>query len=93
MNSGLENSNNSEDLVRWGAGCLVAAAALTGGLILVFIISLALGPPAWVQVTIGVLLVMGGAFLAWLVATAVGQSEGQENRGTRQVGLPDDPRD
>jgi hypothetical protein len=58
--------------VRWGLGCLVAFAAIVGSLVLVFLISFALEPPAWLQVAIGVGLVSGGAVLAWLVATALG---------------------
>ena len=60
--------------LRWTVGCLVGAAALVGALILVLLVTLALQPPGWVQVTIGVALVAGGAALAWLVASALGQS-------------------
>lgn len=64
----------NEEVVRWGAGCLVAAAALTGLLVLILLVAFALQPPAWVQVVLGVGLVIGGAVLAWLVASALGQS-------------------
>lgn len=66
--------------VRWGVGCLIAASALTGMLILVLLLTFALEPPVWVQVAIGVALVGGGALLAWLVASALGQSRGDGRR-------------
>jgi predicted benzoate:H+ symporter BenE len=63
-----------EPALRWTLGCLVGAAALVGTLILVLLVTLALQPPAWVQVLAGIALVGGGALLAWLVASALGQS-------------------
>jgi threonine/homoserine/homoserine lactone efflux protein len=57
--------------VRWGVGCLVAGAALVGVVILVLLVAIALSPPTWVQVVLGVLLAAGGAALAWLVASAL----------------------
>jgi hypothetical protein len=59
--------------VRWGVGCLVAAAAMVGVLALVFLVALVLQPPAWVQVVLGVGLGAGGLVLAWLVAAALGR--------------------
>ena len=63
--------------VRWTLGCFVAMAALTGTLILFFLVAIALEPPTWVQVVLGVLLAAGGAALAWLVAAALGQRSGR----------------
>jgi hypothetical protein len=63
--------------VRWGLGCLLAAIAMMGTLILVLLVVLALQPPAWVQVVLGVALTIGGAALAWLIASALGQSRKQ----------------
>jgi hypothetical protein len=60
--------------LRWTVGCLVGAAAVVGALILVLLVTLALQPPEWLQVAVGVGLVAGGAALAWLVASALGQS-------------------
>lgn len=60
--------------VRWGLGCLVAAAAVVGGLILTLLVAIALQPPAWIQVVLGIGLAVGGAILAWLVASALGQA-------------------
>ena len=66
---------------RWTVGCLVGAAAIVGSLMLVLLIALALQPPEWVQVAAGVLLAAGGALLAWVVATALGQSRRKRSGG------------
>jgi hypothetical protein len=70
---------------RWGFGCLVAAAALVGSLALVFVIAFALGPPEWVLVLLGIGLVLEGALLAWLVASALGRTRGSSRRGPRPL--------
>ncbi|MFN2490611.1 MAG: hypothetical protein ABR529_12935 [Actinomycetota bacterium] len=71
----MSGTNRADDgmrpELRWTVGCLVGATALVGTLILALLIALALQPPTWVQVTVGVLLAAGGALLAWLVATAL----------------------
>ena len=59
--------------VRWTVGCLVASLATVGILILVFLAAIALSPPTWVQVVLGVGLTVGGAIFAWLIATALAQ--------------------
>lgn len=59
--------------LRWTVGCLVASMATTGILILVFLVAIALSPPTWVQVVLGVGLVAGGAIFAWLIASALAQ--------------------
>ncbi len=51
-------------------GCAVGAAATIGIGILVFLIALALQPPVWLQVVIGVTLAAGAAIFTWLVASA-----------------------
>ncbi|CAN5592640.1 hypothetical protein BH24ACT26_BH24ACT26_11370 [soil metagenome] len=66
--------------VRWTVGCLVGAASVVGTLILVLLVTLALQPPPWVQVVVGVLLTAGGAVLAWLVASALGQTRSRRDR-------------
>ena len=71
---GMRGDERARDVVRWTAGCLVAAAATIGVVILVFLVAIALQPPVWVQVVLGVGLAIGGAALAWLVASAVGQA-------------------
>ena len=60
------------DVVRWSVGCLVASAATVGVVILVFLVAVALQPPIWAQIALGVGLAIGGAILAWLVASALG---------------------
>jgi hypothetical protein len=65
------------EFVRWGLGCLVASAALLGVVILAFVIFVALEPPAWVQIGVGIGLAAAGAGLAWLVASALGQTMGK----------------
>ena len=60
--------------VRWTFGCLVAAFATVGLLILFLVVAFALEPPTWIGILLGIGLVAGGALLAWLVASALGQS-------------------
>ena len=60
--------------VRWGLGCFLGAIAMTGSVILVGIIVFALNPPGWVQVVLGIGLILIGAAIAWLVATALAKS-------------------
>ena len=59
--------------LRWTVGCLVASMATVGILILVFLVAIALSPPTWVQVLLGVGLAIGGAIFAWLIASALGE--------------------
>ena len=65
--------------LRWTVGCLVGSLATVGTLILVALVAIALSPPTWIQVVLGVGLACGGAILAWLVAEALGR----HNRGPR----------
>ncbi len=67
---GRAGAERNTDVVRWGVGCAVGAAATIGIGILVFLVALALQPPAWVQVVLGVAMALGGAIFTWLVATA-----------------------
>ncbi|MDQ4142306.1 MAG: hypothetical protein M3198_00940 [Actinomycetota bacterium] len=66
--------------VRWAIGCLVAAVALIGVLLLAALAAFYLQPPAWVQIVLGLALAVGAAVLAWLVATAWGRSAGHGKR-------------
>lgn len=66
--------------VRWTLGCLVGAAAVVGTFMLALLVTLALEPPEWVQILVGLVLTAGGAVLAWLVATALGQSRRRRSR-------------
>lgn len=72
--------------IRWTFGCLVGAAALVGAVILVLLVTLALQPPEWVQVLVGIALVAGGAALAWLVASALGRSRPPDPSGNSDKG-------
>ena len=73
----MSSEEKQDDLrpeVRWGLGCLVGALALGGVLILVLLIAVALRPPVWLQIVLGIALVAGATLLAWLVAVALGGS-------------------
>lgn len=73
--------------IQWGVGCLVGGAALTGALILVLLVSIAVQPPAWLQIVLGVALVGGAMCLAWLFTSALRHShEATPHRGVRAVG-------
>ncbi len=72
--------------VRWTLGCLVGAAAMIGTLILVLLVAIALRPPVWVQVLLGVGLAIGGGALTWLVVSALGEAKAaREDPGPRGV--------
>lgn len=72
--------------VRWTLGCLVGAAAMIGTLILVLLVAIALRPPVWMQVVLGVGLVIGGGALTWLVVSALGQARAaRAETGPRSV--------
>lgn len=71
----------------WGVGCLVAAAAMVGLLILTLLVALALQPPQWVQVLLGIGLAIGGAALAWLVASSLGKSRADRDDKAGPRGL------
>lgn len=72
--------------LRWTVGCLVGSLATVGTLILVGLVAIALSPPVWMQVVLGVGLACGGAILAWLVAEALGH----HHRGPRKRSRPRD---
>jgi Flp pilus assembly protein TadB len=57
--------------VRWTIGIVVGLTAMTGLLILVVLVALALEPPAWLQIAMGVFLVGVACVLAWLVSAAL----------------------
>jgi hypothetical protein len=74
---------NVDSAVQWGVGCLVASAALVGVALMVLLLAFYLQPPTWVQIVLGVVLGVGGALLAWLVATALGRSRAQSHERRR----------
>ena len=71
--------------VRWTLGCLVGTAAMIGTLILVLLVAIALRPPVWMQVLLGIGLAIGGGALTWLVVAALGEARARD-KGPR--GLP-----
>lgn len=66
--------------VHWGVGCLVGAAALAGVVLMVLLLAFYIQPPTWVQIVLGIVLAVGGALLAWLVATALGKAQAEPRR-------------
>ena len=84
--------------VRWGVGCLVGAAAITGMLILLMYIAFTFEPPLWVQLILAVGLTIGGGLLTWIVVTALGESKARSqdpdepSEGSVVERFPDPPR-
>ena len=75
--------------LRWGVGCLVAAAAMVGAVILLMYVAFTFELPVWAQMLLGVGLTLGGALLAWLVFSALTQSRHKNNPPVTPV--PDQP--
>lgn len=69
--------------IQWGIGCLVGAAALIGAGILVLLVSIAVEPPAWLQIVLGVALVGGAICFAWLFTMALRRSQDERAQGAR----------
>ena len=61
--------------VRWVIGVIVGLTAMVGLLILVVLVAIALEPPEWVQIVMGVILVGVACLLTWLVASALEQRD------------------
>jgi hypothetical protein len=57
--------------VRWTIGIVVGLTAMTGLLILVVLVFIALEPPDWLQIVMGIFLVGVACVLAWLVSAAL----------------------
>ncbi len=74
----------SDDVVRWVAAGVVAAAALLGLVVLVGMIAYALQPPGWVQMVVGVVMAAGAAFFAWLLASALRRDDVERGRNPRR---------
>ena len=73
-----EEMTQRPDLGRWAVAFAVGGAATIGVVILVFLVALALQPPTWVQVVLGVVMAVGAAIFTWLVANAWGSADGRE---------------
>ena len=72
----------TDDVMRWVAAGIVAAAALLGLVVLVAMIFYALQPPGWLQIVLGVARVGGTVFFAWLLASALRKDDA--DRGARR---------
>ena len=70
---------------RWGVGCLVAGAAMTGLSILLMYVAFTLDLPIWAQIMLGVGLTLGGGLLSWLIVTALGGSRAQAEDSSQVV--------
>lgn len=70
---------------RWGVGCLVAGAAMTGLSILLMYVAFTLDLPIWAQILLGIGLTVGGGLLSWLIVTALGGSRAQAEDPTDGV--------
>lgn len=70
--AGTDLSNN---IGKWVLAGVLAGAALLGAVILVGIVTLALQLPSWIQVVSGIVLALGAAVFAWLLASAFGSTK------------------
>ena len=77
--TGTRGTEQMSPEVRWGVGCLVGAAAITGMLILLMYIAFTFEPPLWVQLILAVGLTIGGGLLTWIVVTALGESKARSH--------------
>lgn len=60
--------------VRWGLGCLLSGIGFAGLLIIVLWVAILTQPPAWLQVALGLGIVVGAALFTWILASAFGAS-------------------
>lgn len=78
---------------RWGVGCLVAAAAMLGFVILLMYIAFTFDLPVWAQVLLGIGLTLGGGLLSWLIVSALGQARHKGTDARPIASVPDRPAD
>lgn len=78
---------------RWGVGCLIAAAAMVGLVILLMYVAFTFDLPIWAQVVLGFGLTLGGGLLTWLIVSALGQSRQKGADGPPIASVPDRPLD
>ncbi|MDQ3784944.1 MAG: hypothetical protein M3360_08730 [Actinomycetota bacterium] len=64
-------TGEGRDFLRWTLGAGLAAIALLGVMILVGLIAVAAQPPEWMQFVLGVVLAVGAASFAGLIAQAL----------------------
>lgn len=80
--------------VRWGLGCLLSGIGFAGLLIIVLWVAILTQPPAWLQVTLGLGIVVGAALFTWILASAFGAArrrplESGTRRDMRSVSEPE----
>lgn len=73
---------------RWAVSIAVGVLSMVGMLILVVLVALALEPPTWVQILLGVALVAGGLLMTFLVSSALSSEDDKESKRPRSVTSP-----
>lgn len=82
----FRNVNQSEQqrrLTSWLVAGLLAGVALIGLLAIFMVVVIHFEPPDWVQVVLGVGLVLGACSFAWLLASALTSSDSARARTRR----------
>lgn len=75
----------------WGVGCLVAAAAMTGIVILLMYVAFSFDLPIWAQIALGFGLTLLGGLLTWLIVSALNQSRQKSADRPPVRSVPDEP--
>lgn len=75
----------------WGVGCLVAAAAMTGIVILLMYVAFSFDLPIWAQIALGFGLTLLGGLLTWLIVSALGQSRQKSTDRPPVRSVPEQP--
>lgn len=86
MGQDLRSRDQSEQqrrLTSWLVAGLLAGVALIGLLAIFMVVVIHFEPPDWVQVVLGVGLVLGACSFAWLLASALTSSEATRARARR----------
>ena len=88
----MRRSDELSPQARWGVGCLVAAAAMMGLVILLMYVAFTFDLPIWAQIALGFGLTLGGGLLSWLIVSALGQSRQKSaEQPPPVVPVPDEP--
>lgn len=89
----MERNDQISPEVKWGVGCLVAAAAMVGLVILLMYVAFTFDLPVWGNIALGVGLTLGGGLLSWLIVAALSQSrlKAETSEGPVVVPVPDPP--
>jgi threonine/homoserine/homoserine lactone efflux protein len=86
----MSSNDQMRPEVKWGVGCLVAASAMVGLVILLMYVAFTFELEVWAQIAVGVGLTFGGGLLSWLVVSALGQSRSKAERPAVSP-VPDEP--